>query len=206
MTLQELLGFERGNNRGSDPETRGPLGMLWVEQMSALAVESPNRIVRDSVRGMLEAEVGAVTGGRRFDAIRSSVETAYGSLRTPATGKSRGELAAAEARLAAAAAARQQAETSYREYEQALNDLDGVKARLRTRATACKRSRPPPARAARSTHGRPWASSKPASAPCKATPLCQLIRASSTRSRASSGTRSRRSQGSRRGRSRSTSS
>ena len=129
--LQELLGFERGNNRGSDPETRGPLGMLWVEQMSALAVESPNRIVRDSVRGMLEAEVGAVTGGRRFDAIRSSVETAYGSLRTPATGKSRGELASAEARLAAAAAARQQAEISYREYELALSDLDGAKARLR---------------------------------------------------------------------------
>ena len=25
--LQDLLGFERGNNRGSDPETRGPLGM-----------------------------------------------------------------------------------------------------------------------------------------------------------------------------------
>lgn len=129
--LQELLGFERGNNRGSDPETRGPLGMLWVEQMSALAVENPNRIVRDTVRGVLEAEVGAVTGGRRFDAIRNSVETAYAALRTPATGKSRGELAAAEARLASANTARQQAEGAYREYEQALSDLDGAKARLR---------------------------------------------------------------------------
>jgi len=129
--LQELLGFERGNNRGSDPETRGPLGMLWVEQMTALAVESPNRIVRDSVRGVLEAEVGAVTGGRRFDAIRNSVETAYGALRTSASGKSRGDLASAEAGLAAATTARHQAEASYREYEQALNDLDGAKARLR---------------------------------------------------------------------------
>jgi hypothetical protein len=129
--LQELLGFERGNNRGSDPETRGPLGMLWVEQMSALAVESPNPIVRDSVRGVLEAEVGAVTGGRRFDAIRVSVESACGALRTPATGRSRGELAKAEARLAAAITARQQAEVAYREYEQALNDLDGAKGRLR---------------------------------------------------------------------------
>ncbi|WP_298165302.1 AAA family ATPase [Novosphingobium sp.] len=129
--LQELLGFERGNNRGSDPETRGPFGMLWVEQMSALAVESPNRIVRDTVRGVLEAEVGAVTGGRRFDAIRTSVETAYAALRTPATGKSRGELAAAEARLASANTARQQADSAYRDYEQALNDLDGAKARLR---------------------------------------------------------------------------
>lgn len=129
--LQELLGFERGNNRGSDPETRGPLGMLWVEQMSALAVESPNRIVRDSVRGVLEAEVGAVTGGRRFDTIRASIETAYGALRTSATGKSRGPLAAAETRLAAATVARQQAEGALREYEQSLNDLDSAKSRLR---------------------------------------------------------------------------
>lgn len=129
--LQELLGFERGNNRGSDPETRGPLGMLWVEQMSALAVESPNRIVRDTVRGVLEAEVGAVTGGRRFDAVRGNVEAAYGTLRTPATGKSRGELAAAEARLASATDARQRAEAVFREYEQALGELENARASLR---------------------------------------------------------------------------
>jgi len=129
--LQELLGFERGNNRGTDPETRGPLGMLWVEQMSALRVDSPNRIVRDSVRSVLEAEVGAVTGGRRFDAVRSKVETAYGALRTSSTGKSRGELAAAETRLTSAIEARQRAETAFREYEQALTDLDNARARLR---------------------------------------------------------------------------
>lgn len=129
--LQELLGFERGNNRGTDPETRGPLGMLWVEQRGALEVERPNRIVRDTVRGVLEAEVGAVTGGRRFDAIRSSVETAYGALRTPATGKSRGALSAAESRLTTAAAARQQAEASFREYEQSLVDLENAQTRLR---------------------------------------------------------------------------
>lgn len=129
--LQELLGFERGNNRGTDPETRGPLGMLWVEQMKALEVESPNRIVRDSVRGVLEAEVGAVTGGRRFDAIRASVEAAYSALRTPATGKSRGELIAAEVRVAAASTARQEAEVSFRDYEQLLGDLDNAKTRLR---------------------------------------------------------------------------
>ncbi|MBY8823367.1 AAA family ATPase [Sphingomonas colocasiae] len=130
-TLQQLLGFERGNSRGTDEETRGPLGMLWVEQMGALEVKGPNRIVRDSIRGVLEAEVGAVTGGRRFDAIRAGVETAYSALRTPATGKSRGDLLAAEARASAAAAARQAAETGFRDYEHALAELDGVKARLR---------------------------------------------------------------------------
>jgi hypothetical protein len=129
--LQELLGFERGNNRGSDPETRGPLGMLWVEQAGAFAVESPNRLVRDTVRGVLEAEIGAVTGGRRFDAIRANVEAAYYALRTPASRKSRGELLAAETLVAKTGEARQRAESSLREYEQALTDLEVAKARLR---------------------------------------------------------------------------
>lgn len=129
--LQELLGFERGNNRGSDNDVRGPLGMLWVEQRGALDIMGPNRIVRESVRSVLEAEVGAVTGGRRFDAIRSNIESAYALVRTPASGKSKGALQAAEIRLTQATAARQQAETSFREYEQALNDLETARARLR---------------------------------------------------------------------------
>lgn len=129
--LQGLLGFERGNNRSTDHETRGPLGMLWVEQASALQVESPNRLVRDTVRGVLEAEVGAVTGGRRFDAIRANVETAYSALRTPSTRKPRGELAAAETLVTTTGEARQKAEAAFRDYEQTLNDLDIAKARLR---------------------------------------------------------------------------
>lgn len=129
--LQDLLSFERGNNRGSDTETRGPLGMLWVEQASALAVESPNRIVRDTVRGVLEAEVGAVTGGRRFDAIRANIEMAYSAVRSPATGKSRGDLAAAEARMSITTAARHAAEASFREYENALAELEVAKSQLR---------------------------------------------------------------------------
>lgn len=129
--LQELLGFERGNNRGGDLETRGPLGMLWMEQAGALVVESPNRIVRDSVLGVLEAEVGAVTGGRRFDAIRTRIETAYSALRTATTGKSRGDLAAAEVRVAEASAAREQAEVTFRAYEEALTELDTAKSQLK---------------------------------------------------------------------------
>lgn len=96
--LQTLLGFERGNNRGTDPDTRGSLGLLWVEQASALRVDAPNRLVRDNVRAALESEVGAITGGRRFDVVRSRVEDAYGELRTGRQGRSTGRLAAAEAR------------------------------------------------------------------------------------------------------------
>lgn len=129
--LQDLLGFERGNNRSSDLDTRGPLGMLGVEQASAFAVESPNRLVRDTVRGVLEAEVGAVTGGRRFDAIRASVEAAYLTLRTAGNGKSKGPLAVAEALVTSTGEARRQAETVLREYEQSLTELDTAKARLK---------------------------------------------------------------------------
>ena len=71
--LQTLLGFERGNNRGTDPDTRGALGLLWVEQASALRVDAPNRLVRDNVRTALEGEVGTITGGRRFDTVRARV-------------------------------------------------------------------------------------------------------------------------------------
>lgn len=129
--LQELLGFERGNNRGSDSEARGPLGMLWVEQASALSLEEPNRSVRNSVRGVLEAEVGAVTSGRRFEMIRASVEASYNALRTARTGQSRGDLLASETRLVAATEVRVNAENALRSYEHSLGELEGARARLR---------------------------------------------------------------------------
>ena len=122
--LQALLGFEKGNNRGSDPETRGALGLLWVEQASALGTEAPGRLVRDNVRGALEGEVGAILGGRRFDVVKARVDDAYGTLRTARSGKSTGRLADAETRLAAARARRQAADATLNEYEHALTQLE----------------------------------------------------------------------------------
>ena len=126
--LQALLGFEKGNNKGSDPDTRGTLGLLWVEQASALEVEAPNRLVRDNVRSALEGEVGAITGGRRFELVRSRVEQAYADLRTDKQGKSTGRLQAAEARAAAARARRELAEALARAYEATLGELDAARA------------------------------------------------------------------------------
>lgn len=129
--LQSLLGFEKGNNRGSDPETRGALGLLWVEQASALAVEVPGQLVCEQVRGALEAEVGAVLGGRRFDLVRERVEEAYTALRTAKSGKATGRLAEAEAALVAARGRRISAEDSWRTYEQALASLEEERTRKR---------------------------------------------------------------------------
>lgn len=122
--LQTLLGFEKGNNRGSDHETRGALGLLWVEQATALSVEAPNRLVRDNIRSALEAEVGTILGGRRFERVNAHVEEAYAAFRTPKSGKSTGRLAEAEASLARARERREAAEATFRIYEQALSSLE----------------------------------------------------------------------------------
>ncbi|MGY2733575.1 AAA family ATPase [Sphingomonas sp. UYP23] len=128
--LQRLLGFERGG-KGADLDARGPLGLLWVEQTKGLSVSEPGRLVRDSVRGVLEAEVGAVTGGRRFDAIRAAVEAGYTALRTAKTGASKGDLLAAETRVVTAAAERARAEAALRSHEQSLGELENARTRLR---------------------------------------------------------------------------
>ena len=128
--LQRLLGFER-SGKGADLDARGPLGLLWVEQTKGLSVSEPGRIVRDSVRGVLEAEVGAVTGGRRFDAIRAAVEAGYTTLRTAKTGAPKGDLQAAEARVVTATAERARAEAALRSHEQSLGELENARTRLR---------------------------------------------------------------------------
>ena len=128
--LQSLLGFERGGNRGSDLDSRGALGLLWVEQCGGLDLAGPGRVARDTIRGVLESEVGAVTGGKRFTAVSATVDEALGELRT-STGKSRGKLAAAEAALEAAAKRRKSAEATFREYEDTLGKLERAHADLR---------------------------------------------------------------------------
>ena len=129
--LQCLLGFDKGNNRGSDPESRGALGLLWVGQASALAVEAPGHLVRDNIRSALEAEVGAVLVGRRFELVRARIEEAYGALRTARTGKPTGRLAEAETRLAGARARREAAEEQLQSYEQSLASLEQARTQKR---------------------------------------------------------------------------
>ncbi|MQB43196.1 AAA family ATPase [Rhizobium sp. ICMP 5592] len=129
--LQSLLGFEKGNNRGGDLETRGALGLLWVEQASALAVEAPGRLVRDNIRSALESEVGAVVGGRRFELVKARVEDSYAALRTPRSGRPTGRLAESEATLNSARERRAQSESLLQQYEQALTALDEARSSKR---------------------------------------------------------------------------
>ena len=129
--LQRLLGFEKGNNKGTDPDTRGSLGLLWVEQASALSVTAPNRLVRDNVRASLESEVGAITGGKRFESVRHRVEDAYAELRTGKQGKSTGRLLAAEERARVSRERRETLETLARAHDATLTELETARAAKR---------------------------------------------------------------------------
>lgn len=129
--LQGLLGFDRGNNKGTDPDTRGALGLLWVEQASAFAVDKPGKRVRDTVRSALESEIGAITGGRRFEVVHSRIDDAFAELRTPKSGKATGKLATAEDRLARASNQREEAESLVRLYETTLTDVEHARQRKR---------------------------------------------------------------------------
>lgn len=128
--LQSLLGFERGGNRGSDLDTRGTLGLLWVEQCGGLDLSGPGKVARDTIRNVLESEVGAVTGGRRFAVVSKAVTTALAQYRS-ATGKPRDKLQAAETALTAATARRAAAEVTLRGFETALTQLERAHGDLR---------------------------------------------------------------------------
>lgn len=129
--LQSLLGFERNTKRDHDYDVAGPLGMLWVEQASALRVDAPGRLVQDRVRSALESEVGAVTGGRRLDAVRERVDQAYGELRTGKSGKSTGRLLATEQRLDAARLGVNTAAATLKIHDATLTELEQARKSLK---------------------------------------------------------------------------
>jgi energy-coupling factor transporter ATP-binding protein EcfA2 len=121
--LQALLGFERSSNRGADDESRGVLGLLWVEQGAALSLGAPGRIARETIQSVLAGEVGAVTGGKRVVAVTAAVEATLANYRTARSGQATGMLLAAQQQLA-------QARTRHAEAQAAVEHFGGVLDRL----------------------------------------------------------------------------
>ncbi|HSH43067.1 MAG TPA: AAA family ATPase [Arenicellales bacterium] len=88
-TLRGLLGFDEPGRKGAQADTLGMWNVLWVQQGQSFgALELPES-ARASLHGALEAEVGAVLGGRRGRALPQAIEKQLGELVT-ATGKPRG--------------------------------------------------------------------------------------------------------------------
>lgn len=127
--LQSLLGFTRAGNTGADDDSRGALGLLWVEQ-GQFVLGAPGQSARRTFEDVLAGEVGAVTGGRRTLAVVQAIDKGVAELLT-ATGRPTRQLAealdaATEAQAAAAAA---QAELT--QFEETLNRLDSKRGELR---------------------------------------------------------------------------
>ena len=125
--LQALLGFARPGNRGADDDSRGALGLLWVEQGQSFQLGAPGETARRTLEEALAGEIGAVTGGRRAKAVTAQVNEALADVLT-ATGRPTGRLRQAmedadAARLAAAERARELAQ-----FEEVLERLEAKRA------------------------------------------------------------------------------
>jgi hypothetical protein len=127
--LQALLGFARAGNRGSDDESRGALGLLWVEQGSwSLAV--PGQTARKTLEDVLAGEIGAVTGGRRTTAVLQATDKQLSELLT-ATGKPTRRLLEAHESVEAARAASAEARDELQQFEGTLSRLESKRSELR---------------------------------------------------------------------------
>ena len=120
--LQALLGAGATGNRGSTDDSRGVLGLLWVEQGGSAALAAPGDVARRTLHSVLEGEVGFVTGGQRTSAVLKSIDASLGKLLTPG-GKPTGVLQAAETAAVETAAMATSAEAEALKFEQVLDEL-----------------------------------------------------------------------------------
>jgi chromosome segregation ATPase len=121
--LQGLLGFTKAGNTGATDDTRGALGLLWVEQGMAFRVAPPGEVAKKTIEGVLSAEVGAITGGRRLAAVTAVIDKAFREYRTNG-GQPREKLLEATETLDEAQEELTAAEEAFRSLEQAMDALD----------------------------------------------------------------------------------
>ena len=92
--LAELLTFRVPLRGESRPEDRGILGLFWLEQGRVLEGVECGELGRSTLRSSLEQEVGDVLGGTRGCRLVEAASARRDAWLT-ATGRPRGELAAA---------------------------------------------------------------------------------------------------------------
>lgn len=123
--LQALLGFARAGNRGADDDSRGALGLLWVEQGQSFVLGTPGQGARRTLEEVLAGEVGTVTGGQRTTTVLQAIERNLADYQTP-TGRPARRLLEAQA---AAAAAAEEARAAHAELEQFDSVLERLEAK-----------------------------------------------------------------------------
>lgn len=80
--LRTLLGFDESGKTGAKPETLGMWNVLWVQQGQSFGALDLPESARASLHGALDAEVGAVLGGRRGRALPQAIDKQLGELVT----------------------------------------------------------------------------------------------------------------------------
>src|SRR3546814_104984 len=125
LRLQTLLGFARAGNRGADDDSRGALGLLWVEQGQSFVLGTPGQGARRTLEEVLAGEVGAVTGGQRTTTVLQAIERSLADYQTP-TGRPARRLL--DAQVAAASAA-EDARATQAELEQFDSVLERLEAK-----------------------------------------------------------------------------
>lgn len=128
--LQSLLGFSRAGNRGADDDSRGALGLLWVEQGQSFSLGAPGQAARRTLEDVLAGEVGAVTGGRRTTVVVQAVDKSLAELLT-ATGKPTKRLAEAQEAAAVAQTEASSAAAEWQQFEDTLTRLEAKRGELR---------------------------------------------------------------------------
>ncbi|MCP3475686.1 AAA family ATPase [Bradyrhizobium sp. CCGUVB1N3] len=121
--LQALLGFARAGNRGADDDSRGALGLLWVEQGQSFVFGVPGQGARRTLEEVLASEVGVVTGGQRTTTVLQAIERNLADFHTP-TGRPARRLLEAQERATAACEEARVAQAELEQFDTVLNRLE----------------------------------------------------------------------------------
>jgi AAA domain len=120
--LAELLRFRLTLRGESRPEDRGILGLFWLEQGRVLEGVECGELGRSTLRSSLEQEVGDVLGGARGCRLIEGASAKRDAWLT-ATGRPRGDLAAAIEEAESAARRVTELEFERQTYDQEIENL-----------------------------------------------------------------------------------
>ena len=98
--LRRLLGFKEAGSRGSNSESLGMWGVLWVLQGESFGRPELTNSAQASLSAGLESEVGEVLGGRRGRELPQAIEQAMAELVTYAQKRPRGRYKDAQEHVA----------------------------------------------------------------------------------------------------------
>ena len=130
--LRRLLGFKEAGSRGSNSESLGMWGVLWVLQGESFGRPELTNSAQASLSAGLESEVGEVLGGRRGRELPQAIEQAMGELVTSQLKRPRGRYKEAQDRVAELEQMMDSQQQQQRELGETIEQLGAAEDRLRT--------------------------------------------------------------------------